>query len=378
MQTCKKIMVYPFDKEFLPIIRNQDLFIDYKFDKLVTLSGFGIVNKDAGEVDNGPSTEHTISNDFDESLKTIDTIWITKPRYDIDFNKLIYPNILKSISKKKNIICSWPLDSNKFDELSKKSKDENVDFIYLNEKKSISKNNIEKIRYDISVPIILISGEFEEIQKFLIQLTLRNKLKKLGYNVSQIGTKNYCEFLGFHSFPFFINELNLPDSYKVFLFNHYIKQVEIEENPDVMIIGIPGGVNEINDSTNYDFGLLSNKIHKAVKPDYVIHCVSNKFDTSTTDSISKFYIHNYGVDIDCIHISNEIKNLNIGDINENISLTTQNYKKTLEFINKIQKTSNKLFINTLDKNSMEDLVQNIIFTLSDENKDIEEIKYIEV
>lgn len=106
--------------------------------------------------------------------------------------------------------------------------------------------------------------------KFEIQLSIRENLQSKGYKISQIGSRNYCEFLGFHSFPGFMYNRNLSESEKIILFNNYIKRLENDENPDLIVIGIPGGIMKRNDTFTSYFGIFAYEISQAVTPDYVI------------------------------------------------------------------------------------------------------------
>lgn len=57
---------------------------------------------------------------------------------------------------------------------------------------------------------------------------------------------------------------------KIVKFNHYIKQIEIIENPDLIVVGIPGNLVEISKKVIGDFGSSAYIISKSVRPDYVI------------------------------------------------------------------------------------------------------------
>ncbi len=105
---------------------------------------------------------------------------------------------------------------------------------------------------EIKTPVIFVMGVGENAHKFEIQLSVRENLFNMGYKVSQVGSRNYCEMFNFHSFPEFMYSNMYSETEKIKLFNNFIKNIENQENPDVIIIGIPGTIMRINNKATYD------------------------------------------------------------------------------------------------------------------------------
>ena len=189
-----------------------------------------------------------------------------------------------------------------------------------------------------------------------------------GYNISQIGSKEYSTILGFHSFPDFMYKSNLSEVEKIIAFNHYVKNIEITEKADVIIIGIPFGIMPFDNQFNNNFGVMLYEVSNAIVPDYVILSMTfREYDSQDIDEIKKIMKYKFGCEVDCFNLSN----------------TRIDWNGSKEFLKKIYtKISTKLvdskannlkrmgypvinIFNDIDKNL---LYTNLINSLSDNEK----------
>lgn len=348
---CKdKTIIYPFDSESLPLIRHNNLFKDNLFSHVIAPNGWGLNGKDAAYDDAGQNTGIIIDNDFDKALEECETVFFTNSSRQIDFNRYVYPKIIKAAESSKNIICSINLENELIKEIQSICNNKDRYFKYLTYSyQDVVASKTEKI-YQINTPIVFVAGLGERTQKFEIQLNLRENIEKMGYKVSQVGTRNYCELMGFHSFPGFMYSKFVSEYEKVVLFNHYIKSIEIDEKPDVIIIGVPGGTMPFNYEFTNKFGILAYEISQAIIPDFVVlstlyECISKDF----FELISKSYRYKFGYNIDCYNISNTSLDVERSKSEKSLQYTTVD----CEFINKHKNDYNTLetpIYNILDKN----------------------------
>jgi peptide maturation system protein (TIGR04066 family) len=308
MENKEKLMIYPFDIQSSPLLRHREYLGNYEIRRIVSPNGWGLSGRDAGTIDGGDMSEEIIDKQFDELLDEIDAVMFVEPNGMYDFNTLIYPKIVKVISKSRNIICTIKLDEEMREEISCLCKKNNIYFKYYNS--SGKTMNFVDIKIPVEgilvlkTPVVLIAGITERTHKFDIQLSLREKLTDIGYKISQIGTRDYCELFGFHSFPDFMFSNKITESSKVVLFNHFIKAIETKENPDLFIIGIPGGIMPINNTFTNRFGLTAYMISQAVVPDiFILSLLYEDYDIESLNSIIKAVKGRMGFDIDCINIS---------------------------------------------------------------------------
>ncbi|WP_313562015.1 TIGR04066 family peptide maturation system protein [Ruminiclostridium cellobioparum] len=305
----ERAIVYPYDVEFSPILRNADILEKYNITGVVSPSGWGLGGKDAGSIDSNRTTGIYISDNFDEQLDKCETVIFTQPYHYIDFTKSIYPKINKAIEAGKNIVCLLKLDEIKKAEIKKKCIEKMVNIIYHSN--SYSYKHIERISvenehiYELSTPVIFVTSIAERAYKFEIQLALREQLTKMGYNVSQVGTRACCEMFGFHSFPEFMYNCSIPESNKVVLFNHFIKKIEETEKPDILVIGIPGGVMPYNKMFTNRFGILAYEVSQAVNPDVaILSTLYDDFKPEYFQRLSLAMKYRLGFEIDCYNLAN--------------------------------------------------------------------------
>ena len=339
MKNEYKTMIYPFDVEAAPLLRHSNIINNLNFTHIVSPNGWGFTGKDASYTDNGQPIGIIVDSDFDKALENCDTIFFSDSSTKIDLNTFIYPKIIKAAENFKNIICTIKLEKEIFDKISGICNKNNTFFKYFTSIcDSVKSTAVEKI-YKISTPIIFVAGMCERTHKFEIQLNLKENIEKMGYKVSQIGTRHYCELMEFHSFPNFMYSKDITESEKVTLFNHYIKNIEVEEKPDVIIIGLPGGTMPFNYEFTNKFGILAYEISQAVRPDAVIlSTLYENYEPDFYQSISNSYKYKFGYGIDCYNISNVAVNATNSKLERSLQYNTMDWK----FINEKKKVYKKL------------------------------------
>ena len=69
-----RLLIYPYDLQFCPIVRHKKLLEDYEIMALVSPRGWGLTGKDGGSADNGGELGINVSSDFENNLVLCDTI----------------------------------------------------------------------------------------------------------------------------------------------------------------------------------------------------------------------------------------------------------------------------------------------------------------
>lgn len=299
----KRAVIYPYGVEFAPVVRHRKLLSDYELSHLVSPKGWGIVGQDAGQADKGEEIGITVEGDFVEAIDNSDILIVADCNTDDNFKKKIISNIDLAIQKGKDIICALTLDSDVLESIDSKCKENKLKFKYM-------KNTTIQLEYDrdnllhIETPIVFVAGLTETTNKFEIQLSLREHLIKNGYNVSQIGSRSYCELMGFHSIPDFMCSNQIGEISKIVQFNRYVKEIELSENPDIIIIGIPGGLMPFNKDLTNKFGVEAFLISQAVSPDFtVISVLYDDLQPKYFNMLSTSFKYKYGFNVDCFNMS---------------------------------------------------------------------------
>jgi peptide maturation system protein (TIGR04066 family) len=303
----ERVIVYPFDNEFLPVLRHREFLKNHEIVGLVAPSGWGFAGKDAGSADGGNTVGFEVGTDYESCLDICDTVLISDYRKTLDFKTIVFQKILKAIDSNRNIICTLSLDTEYKNKISDLCKKKGLYFKYYHSEvtaKLSAPIEHEKI-YEINAPVLCISGISENTSKFEVQLMLRKLFLKENYKVSQIGSRSMCELLGFHSFPSFMYDTAISESNKVVLLNQYIRKIEGDENPDIIILGIPGGILPFNNSLTNKFGILAYMVSQAVIPDAVVMCTLHEdYMPKYFDEISLSMKYKLGFDIDGYILSN--------------------------------------------------------------------------
>lgn len=102
------------------------------------------------------------------------------------------------------------------------------------------------------------------------------------------------ELFGGHSYPKFMYSKKISETTKIILFNNYIKQIEQNEKPDLIVIGIPGSVFPYNNEINNYFGIQPFMVSRAVQADGVVCCLNfsnytDKYFNDLKESLQYFY-----------------------------------------------------------------------------------------
>ena len=305
-------MLYPFKIEYIPILRGKSLS---KYSEIfpVALDGFQYDGSDVGSLDKGNELNILVTTNFEEVLNVVNDIIVT------EVDDYILDNLKIAIKAGKNIICLQC--SSDYEEIIRQLCCEN-NAIYSNtfdrHDFSLPSQNIDLALFD--VPIIFVCGMSERTQKFDVFLDIYKRLTEKGYKVSGVSARMDSDVLSIHNFPSFLLEKNYEYD-KVLYFNNYIKYLELTEQPDIIIIEVPGGIIPYDIKHNNKYGLLAYIVSQAISSvDYAIFSMAyNKYDKEFYDFMSLYTEYRYGFNIDMFHMSNCFHDLE-PDGNEDIIL----------------------------------------------------------
>lgn len=362
--SCKeKVVIYPYDMEFAPILRNKTLQDRYEIVGVVAPGGWGAKNMDAGRTDGGDDIGIIVTNDFSASLTGCDTVIFSNTIHNIDIDKFIITRMKEAAEYGKNVINTINIDEAMFDEIAQKCKDNNKSFVNYSMKNNEYYLGNEQI-LEIRTPVIFVLGISERTNKFHIQLALRKKMLSMGYNISQVGSRPYCNLFGFHSFPSFMFSKNLNEASKIVAFNRFIKQIEKIEKPDVIIIGIPGGIFKINNSFTNGFGIIAYEVSQAVIPDAVVFSTFyENYDKEFFEKLNNNAKYKLGYAVDCYNLSNTQFDWMAANEYDSVSYLKIDNKKVDEKIKKSYSGDIPVY-NTLNANNCEMMIDFLVDRLS--------------
>lgn len=289
----EKILVYPFDRHFLPIMRYHFLPNEWVITHLVSPGGWGIDGNDAGSIDFGSPLHIEIEADFLACLSDCDGVFFTQSEKKIDFEKFLLPKILRSIEAGKNIYTNIELFKESYAQIKDLCSKNNVSFDYYSnnlDEYSINLNN--SIALELSAPVISVMGLIEGLNKFETQVSLHKFLLEKGYNSLLLTSRSYGSLGKCYSVPSFMFSKKMSEPDKIIALKHFVKDLEIKTNPDVIILGVPGGLLPFDNINHNNFGITAFEITRAIKPDATLLCAyTENFSSEYWDyirSICKF------------------------------------------------------------------------------------------
>lgn len=288
----KRMLIYPYSGAVEPFVKYAGLMEDYEIGSLVSPKGWG----ECGEVLQETGEKLPIEYDFTGALKRNDAVWFAEDGKHALPRPTLERKLKEALESGKKIIYS--------------RKEEAGDILpegcFLKEKKSqytIDHPYLNRI-LPSRVPIVAVIGNYKDTDKMWVQLALRYEFMKRGYRVSSIFSSSGGELAGGHSYPGFMRDPELSVTQKILNYNQLVEIIAYEENPDLMIIGAPGGVIPYSEQIHNDFGIDAFEIFNAVTSDFAILCslYSPMLQETITDQI-KLIQNRFSIGIDIVHVS---------------------------------------------------------------------------
>lgn len=288
------ILVYPVDRGILSVIKSTENYLNINISQLVSLESWG----HNGECYSCARGMVEISHDFHEGLNHCTTVWIVDSWNDLDFYKYIEPKIRLAVNNGKRIICSRYLTTLEKTVLS------DIEIFYVEYSSINSLINNDSRVYEIRTPVIFVMSTTEFCNQFFIETAIYAELRNRGYNTLLISSQKEGVLFGGCSVPDFMFNNDYPENKKIIGFNHYTYSLEIEQKPDVIVIGVPGAAMPYNHQYVSDFGVIAYEISEAVKPDFSVlsHPCMPYYDTFFK-GIDKCLQGRLGVSIDIHSLS---------------------------------------------------------------------------
>lgn len=290
----KRVLIYPYNDEVNYILKYSEMLYDLEIKSLISPCGWYESNK---KYDVGKKSILVEDNYNDFIEKDCDVVWFVDSKYNLDFEKYYLEEIKLAIENSKEIIISQ--------ELEDKLKKYNLSIERNRFKPSIIENKpeITETLVEINTPIICICSIFRSLSKFDIQLSMRKEFIKRNIKISQVGSRNDANLFGFHSIPKFMYSSEYTDSEKIILFNRFIKNIEVEENPEIIVIGIPGELSSVSNNFVVGFGLLALKLFLAISTDIAIVSLPYaEYKEKELEGICNYLKMRFGIDVDFINI----------------------------------------------------------------------------
>lgn len=350
------LLIYPFCDEFAEFIRCQDALEEY--DRLIPVApkSFGLDGEDASICDGGDPLNINISSDFEVGIEQADAVFLGYVEKNISKQNYM-EKIHIALNRKKKVYITKELREHLGD----------FDGIQYTEVLEYGKEKTQEELTEnllpIPVPVIMVFGIGNYCNKFGIQLKLREYFQRRGYRVLGFGTKSYSKLFAVEALPQFLFE-NMNNEIKIRKFNAYIYRRVKREKPDVVVIGIPGGIMQINPFKFREFGESAFIISNAVKADLsVLSMYKQDFNHEFIEKLINLCNYKYNFPVRYINIANT--NLNISSEDKREYYTTVLSQHIVENVLKELHYEDVFFFNALNEDSMKEACEKICKELED-------------
>jgi hypothetical protein len=280
----EKIAVFPVDEDFLFLPNNQCIMLGeekHSISYYLTLAGWNIGNSE--------KPLYTI-DDFD--FKKISTLVL------VNSFRILESEVLQKIvnivaHNGIKIICAR--DDMDIDEgqLQGKCIEKNIEYSFICEETSLAEH---MVMHNIEVPVITIAGIGPYVEKFKLGLHIRNAFEDAGYKILYISPRREGKLFATHIFPEYMYKKDLDFARKVLSFNVYVNSLVAKEQPDILLVGVPGETMELSEKHKMNFGILASAVFNAVKPDVSILNVYNlRYTDKFLDEQKKYCKYRLGM-----------------------------------------------------------------------------------
>jgi len=264
--------IYPYSKDDVQFFRYADLIKEFKPTYPVAPPGWSSSGLDATVIDAGTACGYKISSDLESALAQSQVLVLTSFNEYHGQKGNFAETLDLALQKDLQLIILDPPKNFTQDYLPK-LKNSHLKYQIYPTKQVSYLETLTCQKFD--VPVVLVFGEGPQTDKFEVQLGLRDELLKKDYQITQIASRNYAEIFGFHSFPDFMHSKEFSETEKILKFNGYLKILEKNENPDLIIVSVPGGMVPITEDVHNNFGILLLEVATAIQPDFVINTLYN-------------------------------------------------------------------------------------------------------
>lgn len=323
-----RVLVYPVERSFLPVICHKFHPGDWNITKLVSPKGWVTVGHDIGDLDYSEKTGIIIEEDFEAALAEVELVLFMQTDMNCSYENLIKPKIFTAFEHRKLVVSTLVLPNDDQVNFEKMFLEKGLTFTqYENHTEGIHrKKSIDiyaPLLREISVPVLMVLGLMEHVGKFKVQLTAKDYFQNKGCNVALVTSKSFGELGDAWTIPSFFNSTNISETEKIVMFNRYIGRIEDEAQPDIIIIiGVPGGILPTNTAYVNRFGMTAFEITRAVPPDAAILCSQYiEGDEEYFSNLSNILKYRFSCDTDGVVIDRNLVDFNDMGITNKIRVT---------------------------------------------------------
>lgn len=360
-------IVYPFSESAISIVKYWIKNRKYNIKKLVTPKAWMNIKGqviDGGKFNNGYKIGVSVSNDFEQEMQDCETVIFVDSMYTNYMRDDLLRKMSYSIENSKNVVCCIELECKEeeyFDSLGKENK---VTF-EIKKGKICCNETLEDRFYKPEAIIIGVGKLIDELDSSFTIIECINGYREEGYKAVAITTnKNLCA-IDCCYYPDKLMKSGLNECEKVLYFNQFIRFVEQNEMPDIIIIDMPTAMMKYSGLIQNQFGVLPYIISQAVDIDYFILVAHiDAFNFEFYKKISQCFKYRFGYEIDVINVMNVIMDISDSVERRKASCNYVPLSVLLQYIENVQKESKIKLYDPQDEKACRNMIKEAIDKLS--------------
>jgi peptide maturation system protein (TIGR04066 family) len=297
----ESITIFPYSAKHSAFARHQRLMKNMRISHLVSPKGWGLT----GEMVETPCGNIVVDYDFAGALANSSVVWFVDDDHISLPQGCLEDKLRETVAARRKIIFTRRAGDYALGDLAVAIPEElnvtgsvfGADCLGISEER-------QKLLFDIDVPIVTVLGTAENTDKFEVQAALHEQFAIAGYMASTVASRTEGEILGIHSYPRFMFDPAIDAEEKILRYNGLLKRIELRERPDVMILGVPGGVFQFSRKRNNRFGAQAFYISRAIKSDCAVLCsLYSDFVPSYFEDISVGIRNRLDIDVRHHHVA---------------------------------------------------------------------------
>lgn len=292
----KKLMIYPLSAETMPLVRHLGM-TEYHLYEAVSPKAWGYCGRDVGFLDGGSIMGISVGSDYKKALELVDALLICELSNLID--QRIYKKIIeRTIALNKTIFLPYESEYDLWPNCQS-----NINYYGSNVIQA--SNAVEQKMKIINIPTLLVIGAGENCDKFDLQLSLREYFSGRGCSILQFGTRSFSSFFGFSPLPDFLFE-SIDYKEKILRFNSFLFEEVKTHHADLLIIGVPGGIERSALKEPRGFGELAHVISNSVDADLCIMSLYyDLYPDTFLEKVRAKLFYSFGIPHTFFHVSNK-------------------------------------------------------------------------
>lgn len=293
----QKAALYPYNKEMHSLVRYREM-LDFEIVGVGDPLGKGMGGKDAGKVIDAPVAHLRISPNIRRAMADADTLILgyVDQLSRVRKRDLLREHVALALDAGCHVFSFQALDPTRYGDLYDTADKKGLHLAYPHISKAELAQAMQNFKAlpPVAVPVLAVMGTSSQQGKFTLQLALRARLQKEGYEVGQIGTEHHARLFGMDAaFPMgYASPLKLPYQHYAPYLDYKMREICQHRRPDIILTGSQSGTIPYDVQEHHTHCLSSLAFLLGVKPDACV-LVVNSIDATayirdTIDGIRAF------------------------------------------------------------------------------------------